>query len=232
LEGLVEGLSPSSLAKVSTFKNVQDSDENYLLIGRPGWHREGLPIGLYNPIFDRFSAALKTEPDEIDFRNPRHRIASELCASATQIYASELERWNAIKPKLQLLLHGRIEDNVKADPSKKSTGKTSTGRAAADGVIRSEAAGHKFFHAIFELKSEIGTGGSDPSVQGAFSYRNYYSQRKVCDSIVLFFKKTHRLTRMLRLSSFITARVSSSHLLARGFVSLARCSSYDQLYNR
>jgi hypothetical protein len=164
------------LAKVSTFKNAQDSNENYLLIGRPDWHRESLPIGLYNPVFDRFSATLKTEPDEVDLGNPRHMIASELCASATEIYATEQERWNAIKPKLELLLDGKIEDNVKAKAST-SNGNGSTGsRAAADGVIRSTAAGHEFFHAVFELKNEIGTGNSDPSVQGAFSYRSYCAQ--------------------------------------------------------
>jgi hypothetical protein len=153
-------------------KNEQKG--NYLLIGRADWTLEGLPIGLYNPIFDRFSADLKTEPDEIDFRNPRHRHISELCACATEIYDSGQQRWNAIKSKLQLILTGRIEDNFKAGPGWQA----SADRAAA--VIRSKAAGYEFFHAIFQVSNEIGASGFDPSVQGAFSYRNYYSQREVC----------------------------------------------------
>jgi hypothetical protein len=170
----VKGGPPSSVAKAPAFKKEQQ--ENHLLNGRPDGTREGLPVGLYSPVFDNFSAALKTEPDEFDLRNTIHRTISTLCTHAVDIYGTEEGRWNVIKPLLQVILGAPIEHK-----------KTATG-AASDGVICSQVAGRQVFRAIFEIKNEIGTGGCDPSVQGAFSYRNYYSQRPVCDlqSVVFF----------------------------------------------
>jgi len=206
VEKTVEGGSPSSVAEASAFEQAQR--DGHLLNGRPTADREGLPVGLYSPVFDKFSAALETEPDEINLGYTSHRKTSELCTCAVYIYDEEQDRWSAIKPLLEVILGERIEN------------KTTTTGGASEGVIYSQVGGHQVLRVIFEIENEIGTGGFDPSVRGAFSYHDYYSRSPVRGlTISYFLQKITVFARLLRFSSFITAHVSSSRSPARGFVS-------------
>ncbi|KAF8594309.1 hypothetical protein BDV93DRAFT_565555, partial [Ceratobasidium sp. AG-I] len=49
-------------------------------------------------------------------------------------------------------------------------------KGQADGVIKAGKAGYKGYSVILELKNEIGSSESDPSIQAAQSYAMYWSE--------------------------------------------------------
>src|SRR5690349_13327243 len=49
-----------------------------------------------------------------------------------------------------------------------------------DGLITAKVGLLDAYIALFEGKNEVGSGGTDPSLQGALYYRDYWSQTVVC----------------------------------------------------
>ena len=79
-------LSPLSAAKSSNFAKEQDACP--MLISQP-FDKQGLPVGLYNPIFDKFETQLSKPKAEIDIAPCDLSRISSFCTTAVAIYRNE-----------------------------------------------------------------------------------------------------------------------------------------------
>ncbi|KAJ1302980.1 hypothetical protein OPQ81_003272 [Rhizoctonia solani] len=152
---------PASPATVGSSFIARQDGENPLLNGRPFKHT-GLPIQLYHPIFDIFTKALDTTEE---LGNSMYAQVETLLHACQEVYADEQIRWASIEPYFWQILHSRIDEHR-------------VQKCQADGAITfTEQYGLlKAYCAILEVKNEIGTGKSDPSIQGGESYGIYWSQ--------------------------------------------------------
>jgi hypothetical protein len=91
----------------------------------------------------------------------------QLVAAAAAIYQTEKERTTAIMPLLSKLI-GYDLINVRNED-----------QSISDGVAISNCSGKSATVALAEKKNELGTGGSDPTIQGALSYRKTWIQKSV-----------------------------------------------------
>ncbi|KAG8689907.1 hypothetical protein FRC11_014955, partial [Ceratobasidium sp. 423] len=165
-----KGKPASQAAVVSSFI-VQQDGETPLLNGRPFKHT-GLPVQLYHPVFDTFTNALDTSEE---LGNSRYAQVETLLHACQEIYPDEKIRRVKIEPYFCQILSSRIDEHR-------------VPKCQADGAITySEQYGFlKAYCAILEVKNEVGTGQSDPSIQGGESYGIYWSQdemsqlRQVC----------------------------------------------------
>lgn len=161
-----KALASSSSAKLSLLKTDPD--------GRPEG-QPGLAVGLYHPVFTQFQASL--DDPSIDI-SPTELISSaRLLTASTRVYENEKSRFLVLKLLLERLLQSEFivieETDVKAD-----------------GVITTSVSDRPVgIRALWELKNEIGCGGSDPVTQASYSYRKYWGAKEVCGS---------RLTDLLR----------------------------------
>jgi hypothetical protein len=138
-----------------------------ILNGRP-FENTGPPITLYNIVFSQFLE---------DFSNANLQIPSDfllwienLIYAATDSYADE-ERDQKMRSMfsnklgtVSLIEYG--EGRMKCKSDGMFTSITSIDLATA-------------YLGIFERKNEIGAGGSDPTIQGAIYFRDYWSQSNV-----------------------------------------------------
>jgi hypothetical protein len=156
--------APSSAAKLPTLKTEQE--RRPVMNGRPAGN-SGLPVHLFNPAFSQFQLAL-TDPTLIltadDYRN-----AHKYIKLSSDLYISKPLRQEAILASLKSAIYFDIL-SITIDG------------ALPDGTIMVPTAEDYVPAGLWELKNEIGAGGSDPSVQGAFSYRKIWAQEKVCRS--------------------------------------------------
>ncbi|KAG8944247.1 hypothetical protein FRC03_002134 [Tulasnella sp. 419] len=162
---------PSTLAQVSQFKKEQGRSP--MLNGRypdPDIPLFGLPVSLYHDAFSVFQAHLEAQPNAA-----KYPAIFELQNAAGVIYSVESERLDAIRPLLQAVLDtGILVEEVHGRRS--------------DGVVSTWVSGCQTsaYCAVLEMKNEIGTGHCDPSIQGQFSYREYWSQMGVRALIYAF----------------------------------------------
>jgi hypothetical protein len=147
----------SSSAKLGLLKRDPD--------GRPEG-RPGLPVGLYHPAFTQFQASL--DDPSIDISSAQLSSSAQLLVASAEVYANEKSRFVAVKPLLEKLLLSEFIIVEVTD-------------AKADGVITTSDSNRPVaFRALWELKNEIGCGGSDPVTQASYSYRKYWGAREVC----------------------------------------------------
>lgn len=162
IETSLKGPAPSTAATSTKFREIQNKREECILNGRPA-DRQGLPIELYHPVFDQFRAAANDVTTTITCGE--YKSIAQLCNAAAVIYESEAAR----EEQLYAFLKEILGDDLPL--TKQVTSK----RSSADQVLTLKLGtdiGYKAFLANFEVKNEIGSGGSDPVVQACFSFRN------------------------------------------------------------
>ncbi|CAE7065581.1 unnamed protein product [Rhizoctonia solani] len=166
----------STLASHSKFKSFQ-AKEVMVLNGRPQ-EAVGLPIGLFHPVFDLFRERI----DSPSFSPTTYQLSNTLPLLTASQYIYDQETGpNGWIEGLQPLLSDLL------DLAFQNSGTTGT---RSDGIFQGR---NGAYHLIIEAKNEIGTGGSDPSVQGAIAYSNYWGiperewlrQRCCCPSMIL-----------------------------------------------
>ncbi|KAK0199567.1 hypothetical protein DFS33DRAFT_1367992 [Desarmillaria ectypa] len=127
---------------------------------------EGLPISLYNPVFSQF----RTEFAKEDLPVPKKVMLAtvEVIDVSSAIYSGnrmgEKRRREALAPALSEAIGYSIERIVNSD------------NTDADGTILHRVNGNSVALLQSEIKDEIGTGGSDPSIQGGLSVRRFWAQ--------------------------------------------------------
>ncbi|QRV96600.1 kinase domain protein [Ceratobasidium sp. AG-Ba] len=162
-EAVNQGPSPSTAAKPSNFLEEQLRGAAPIYNGRPR-SKQGLPLEIYHPVFHAFTQRIQSNdiPDSDSLR------AMEFFMSISQaVYACEAQRTLAVKNHLKSLLG---VEAITVEPANSCT---------ADGVIMTKS--HvaiddpSAYLLVMEVKNEVGTGDSDPSIQGAKSYARYWS---------------------------------------------------------
>ncbi|KAJ1301447.1 hypothetical protein OPQ81_008705 [Rhizoctonia solani] len=154
--------STSSLASIVNYKKYQENPHHRILSGRPA-DATGLPIGLYHSIFDSFQKRINSTPPDVTPKQLTDTL--RLITASQNIYAKEpgaQGRVEALAPILDSLLGCSI-------------GMYETKGTKSDGSILSRNGAYCM---VMEIKNEIGTGGSDPSIQGAIEFAKYWSQVK------------------------------------------------------
>ncbi|QRV74611.1 WaaY domain-containing protein [Ceratobasidium sp. AG-Ba] len=149
----------STWAQPSNFATLQETPDVGIKNGRPP-QRSGLPIGLYHPVFDKFLSRLETT----DFSSIPSGTRTEffgnlkkLLNASPALYGKEPGangRDISIRGYLSALLGFAM-------PSVDLNG------AKPDGVV---SGSNEAIYMVIEVKNEVGTGGSDPTIQGAVSY--------------------------------------------------------------
>ncbi|KAG9086361.1 hypothetical protein FS749_003688 [Ceratobasidium sp. UAMH 11750] len=164
----VKGLSSQSSATAAEPKKFrqQQATTNYIRNGRPAT-RTGLPIVLYHPVFGRFLSNLRsTAPisSAIYTQTTRYfTVSQELYEAEFDQRPTMTARDQSSQEGLQVLL-GSFMSRVSMCGTR------------PDGL----ASGHGGACLIVvEMKNEIGTGGSDPSIQAAQSYSRYWGDPKM-----------------------------------------------------
>ncbi|CAE7198180.1 unnamed protein product [Rhizoctonia solani] len=147
----VKKTSSSSAAMPKTFR-VQQAGLDYINIGRPA-EKTWLPIVLYHPVFGHFLRRLRsTDPldPEVYMRTSNYFHASQ------DLYVDETNP-QARDEITQSRLLGVL------------------GKSLANGVQK--GAGPEAGIHIMEMRNELGTGPSDPSIQAAQSYARYWADK-------------------------------------------------------
>jgi hypothetical protein len=160
IKAVLQGPSPSDGAKA--MKKTQEKLP--ILNGRP---HHGLPIGLYNPVFDQFKADLSCTEDRPITAEQYSQVAG-LFATSRELYEREPDRRDEVCQRLNALFGAPISIVVHPKRYTQSDGLVTT----ACGIVNA-------IRAVLELKNEIGYGGSDPSFQGCLSYRMYWAEQTV-----------------------------------------------------
>ncbi|CAG8594656.1 7886_t:CDS:2 [Funneliformis mosseae] len=152
---------PSSGAKPSTFFTTQIN--NPILNGRP-LELTGPPISIYNRNFTQFLE---------DFNNMELEVPHEILEWVMDIISASADRY--------LNEDGRMK-KMREILSKKfgTIALTSYGKGCqCDGLLMAKVGLLDACIGIIEGKNEIGSGGTDPSLQGSIYYRDYWSQTVV-----------------------------------------------------
>lgn len=126
-----------------------------------------LPVQIYNPIFEQFSSRINDptfEPDESTIAT-----VALLAAETSKIRHPESNAFSALRPLLTKLL-GRDVGQV-----------PSSGSRTPDGLVYKMIRESRVPLVCIEYKRALGEGGCDPSVQAAYSVRDYLVLEKVCD---------------------------------------------------
>lgn len=142
-----------------------------MLVGRP-FDKNGLPVGLYNPVFDEFKARLSDLTSEVDITLEHIISTSSFCIAAADIYCNQTERCQAMEDIIEDILDARI------------TAVPAFYTPYTSGTIKTNAHDLSLYRAILEWKNDMG-GDCDVVKRGYFSYRKYWIQkdvRKSCSS--------------------------------------------------
>ncbi|KAG8932642.1 hypothetical protein FRC02_000818 [Tulasnella sp. 418] len=157
------GPAPSSEARHGEFLRKQEKRGD-ILNGRGVSHKDntGLPVCLYSEAFADFEAAIINQ--EFEPTAEQYSLTERLFGVASKLYPLKKDREEAVKPLLEQLI-GSVFYEV---PSMRD--------AQSDTALRTQCQGDLMAaRVLMEMKNEIGTGGSDPSIQGACSYKFYWS---------------------------------------------------------
>jgi len=165
----LQGPSPSQAAKLSNFAGQQDQCP--ILVGRP-IDKQGLPVGLYNPIFDEFRTRFSNPTAQTDVTPDHLSSTSKFCTAAVAIYKNERSRREAMQDMLAHILYQPMSSIFARNG------------AISDGTILTIAHGMSLYRAVLEWKNDIGEGGCDAVKQGCFSFRNYWIQKDVRNPIL------------------------------------------------
>jgi hypothetical protein len=140
--------SPSSASKISAFNNEQA--KRPIMNGRP-IEKHGLPVHLFHPAFTRFQET---------FSDRNVVLNADDCAKAHTYLdvSAELYDWEPLRRKAIL---SSLGEAIGFDFFNDSDGC----------IVTPTADNHNAVAAFYELNNEVGTGGSDPAIRGALSFR-------------------------------------------------------------
>jgi hypothetical protein len=123
--------------------------------GRPN---HGLPVHLFHPAFSHFQHTL-TDPN-INLTADDYIRTHKYMSVSAALYGTKPLRREAILTCLNEVIHFNLIFVANAD------------RTNADGSVVAPTADNYIARSGFhELKNEVGSGGSDPTIQGSLSYR-------------------------------------------------------------
>lgn len=152
---------PSSGAQLPAFKHEQEVRP--VMNGRP-MENCGLPVHLFHPAFSHFQRTL-VDPN-IELTADDYSRAYKYMRVSAALYETKALRYDAISTCLREAVCFGLIPVVNADGTK------------ADGSILTLTLDNYPARAgIYELKNEIGTGSSDPTIQGSLSYRKTWVSR-------------------------------------------------------
>lgn len=132
-------------------------------IGRPS-STTGPPITIYHPVFSDFVGLISSEDKELSPRDVK--AARQLMDAGAQFFESEAKRFRVIQPYLNVLLGDHL------------TGAPGPYQCHPDGVLFIAQGNSDLLVPVlvFELKNEMGAGGSDATTQGSFSWRKLWAE--------------------------------------------------------
>ena len=153
---------PSSAAKPAYLLENNDGPNPVIRNLRPS-HARGPPISLFHDVFAQFvrDSANVTVPTSSQYIDTIVRFM----AAATALYKNEDARQNAISPLLEELVGCRFR-------------KFDTNNDAH--IDDASHVDEIFCTLIAEYKNEIGTGGTDGSIQVSFGHAKWAAQNRVC----------------------------------------------------
>ncbi|KAK0203313.1 hypothetical protein DFS33DRAFT_1474383 [Desarmillaria ectypa] len=171
---VLNGPTPSQQARSIYYKDHQ-SNKRPIFDGRYDVdnpkNTEGLPISLYNPVFAQF----RTEFAKEDLPVPKEVMLAtvEVVDVSSAIYSGnmlgEMCRRESLAPALSKAIGHSIEHTINPDNTE------------ADGTIlhqpKNAVNGTTVPLLLSEIRDEMGTGGSDPSIQGGLSVRYFWAQK-------------------------------------------------------
>ncbi|CAE6446212.1 unnamed protein product [Rhizoctonia solani] len=173
LSGLSED-SSSEAAQPAIFR-AQQATNNYILNGRPAG-LTGPPIVLYHPVFGNFLRNLKSlEPLSAKL----YEDTAHYLQTSQDLYPDESSRRQGREDSSRHLLGPLLGDLLL---------KVRESGAEPDGVFTGD---NGAWCIIMEMKNEIGSGASDPSIQAAQSYTRAwkglpgFTDRCCCPSILI-----------------------------------------------
>lgn len=133
--------------------------------GRP-MENHGLPVHLFHPAFSHFQRTL-VDPN-INLSADDYSRAHTYMRVSAPLYESEPLRHDAISTCLSEAVRFGIIPVENADGTK------------ADGsIVTLTLDNYPARAGIYELKNEIGTGSSDPTIEGSLSYRKAWVSNMV-----------------------------------------------------
>ncbi|CAE7183802.1 unnamed protein product [Rhizoctonia solani] len=163
-KGFQNAPSASDAAVHAEFKEQQNKGDIPIYNGRPLRLTE-IPIQLFHPAFDLFEAKLNVSagPTARDYQ-----AVESLLIGSQELYDTDTTRWRVISGLLSAMLGYPID---------------SINRGETGGVVvfSKKYSIRKAYGVIIEVKNEIGTGSSDPWIQGAQSYSRYWSQEEMTE---------------------------------------------------
>lgn len=128
-------------------------------IGRP-FPQTGALISIYHPIFSEFKNALEN-PSSLP--SVEDQIAAfDLMEAAAEVYDDEDKRVKAMRTPINKIL------------ARNMVGVVPNEEAQPNGIILHDVGEFTVPLLIMEAKNEVGAGGSDPQIQGAFSFRKMW----------------------------------------------------------
>ncbi|KAG8901058.1 hypothetical protein FRB99_005580 [Tulasnella sp. 403] len=159
MQDAVDAIAPSDAAKLDYLE--EELESHPMKIGRP-FEATGPPIYIYHPVFWQFH---KLANDQSSTPTPEDvNAAFSLMVVASTVYETETLRLNAVLPEIQNLLGRSLHGTLGSYPYR------------LDGIIQTGHLGRDAPLLVIEAKNEIGTGQSDPAVQGSFSFRKLWTQ--------------------------------------------------------
>lgn len=157
----LEKQSTSVWARHSNYMKLQGT-QYAMFNGRPA-SATGPPVALYHPVFDAFTNELDSTAE---LPTQTYALVNDLLEASQAMYPTELgpnSRTQSLRPILEKLLPPYL--GIREAPGTKSDGLI-TARNGAPCMV-------------MEINNEIGTGGSDPTVQGAISYAKYWGENQL-----------------------------------------------------
>ncbi|KAG8945803.1 hypothetical protein FRC04_012250 [Tulasnella sp. 424] len=154
-KGIQDGIDappPSEAAKYF----VSEQEARPMQIGRP-FETTGPPIFIYHKVFSKFKSLIDIKDPKLEAEDVA--TALRLIQAAAEGYQNEAFRREAILSKIEKLLGNPVG------------GAAPESGFRHDGVVYHLSPQGKVPILVVEMKNEIGEGGSDPDIQGAFSFR-------------------------------------------------------------
>jgi hypothetical protein len=155
--------TPSQAAILNTFRNEQA--KRPIWNGRPSTNR-GIPIQLYHPSFGKFLRAVGDDSVEIELEAEDYSAVHSLFHTSAILHSNEGERTQAVRVYLDKATH-------------RQAGRIEVAGMKADGGCEVLCGNQYVLASVEEHKNDMGTGGCDPSHQGALDVRVYNSRPEV-----------------------------------------------------
>ncbi|KAJ3782759.1 hypothetical protein GGU10DRAFT_297341 [Lentinula aff. detonsa] len=223
VKGVMEGKTPSVAARSTHYNEIQGSDIPLLdgrFNGRAGGQTVAPPIEIYHPVFGAFSERCKDPKLEVP--NDVLCDTASLLRSVSKISVQEAPRDPETRGILAKILGVSFEHVVNTD-------ETSCEFMCVQHTPQSINAAP----ALFQIKGELGNGGSDPSVQASFYYARFYCniertpirERSCCPAFLISLAGPW----LVIMGAVLTSRVITQRLSPYEWLGCSRVLDDDQV---